>query len=173
MLPSVATNRFESLIDLGVHAAYKEARNGRDAIDGLSPGHAGLDAIDVRVDYPLVRLNREEQRNVDIDTIGDELANCLRALFRTWNLDQKIGTVDCRPETVRFFDRRCCIIRDTWRHLDGYKSVLALGAVVHVRENIARVAHILRLDELEQLVGVEAGAERNWASYAVPSASAF
>jgi hypothetical protein len=66
-----------------------------DAI--LESGHVSLD-------HPLVRPNREEKRDVDVDAFGNETAHRNRAFRRARDFDHHVGTIDCLPETPRFLD---------------------------------------------------------------------
>ena len=45
----------------------------------------------------------------------------------------------------------CASLADAGRDLDRDVAVAAVGALVHRLEDVARVAHVGRLDELEQL----------------------
>ena len=139
----------EALVHLGVHAAHEEARHARHAGDRAAGLQAVLEPREIRVDHAPVRFDREEQRDVDVDAVGDERAHRDYALGRAGHLDHDVRTGDGLPEPVRFLDGRLGIVCRARRHLDGDEAVTSLRGVVHGPEDVARGANVVGLDELE------------------------
>ncbi len=82
---------------------------------------------------------------------ADELADGVRALVGARHLDHHVRPIDRRPEALRLGDGRVRVVGRAGRDLDRDVAVGAVGALVDAAEDVARVAHVGRLDELEQL----------------------
>src|SRR5579872_3895318 len=65
----------QKLVDGGVDAADKKARHARDAIDRLTRGDAILKPAQERFDDLLVDVLREQERDVDVEAVGEKLAD--------------------------------------------------------------------------------------------------
>ena len=65
----------EQLVHRGIDAADEEARDARDAADRLTRRDALFEAGEKGLDHLLVDLLREQQRDVDVDAFGEQLAD--------------------------------------------------------------------------------------------------
>ena len=91
-------------------------------------------------------LDREEQRDIDIDTFGNETSYSDRTLDRAWHFYHHVRTIDRFPEPARFLYRRVGIMRDTGRNLDRDESVGAACRAVDARKPIAGITHVSSLE---------------------------
>src|SRR5688500_1414381 len=95
----------DAFVDLGVDAAHEEAGNGCDPIHRLAVTHAVLEPTKVGLDDVRVGVEREEQRDVDVDAVGDEAAGGNRAIAGAGHLDHDVRTADHCPQATRFCQR--------------------------------------------------------------------
>ena len=96
--------RLEALVDLGVDARDEERRD-RLHVDALALGEAALEAADERLGDALVRGDREQQRDVDVEPLVDHLLDRGDALVGARDLDHQVGAVDAVPVLARLLDR--------------------------------------------------------------------
>ncbi len=81
----------------------------------------------IRLDHLFIDLLREQQRDVDVDAVGDELANRRQPGAGRRNLDHDIVARDLAPQPPRLGDRRLRAHRQIGRHLEAHIAVRALG----------------------------------------------
>ena len=117
----------EQRIDLAVHPAHEEARHRGDPVDRqplgdpLPPAPARKASITFRV-----ALDREEQRDVDVDPVAEAVLDGRQALACARDLDHHVGPVDRAPEPLGLA-RSCPAVScaSVGRHLDRHQSVAA------------------------------------------------
>ena len=85
-------------VDGGIDAADEEARHAGDARGIAAARDERLETFDVRLGGALVDVLSEQQRDVDVDALGDQLAHRGDALRRAGHLDHQVGAADCGPQ---------------------------------------------------------------------------
>ena len=98
-----------------------------------------------------MRVDRKEQRDVDVDAVGDELTNCLGTLGGARHLDHQIGTIDDLPQASGLGHRAGRITREIGRDFERDVAVDRVGAVVHGAEGVAGVTDVGGGDQFEGL----------------------
>ena len=144
-------NRGEPLVHFRVHTAHEEAGDAGDSSDVPARGNAIFETDEVGVDDARVRLHGKQQRDVDIEAVGDQAPQRPFAGRRSGNLDHHVRPVDRCPQPMGLLDRGLRVVRGAGRHLNGHKSVAAVRCVVDPAEDIARGADVVGFDQLEQL----------------------
>ncbi len=146
---SVAAELLQPRVDLAVHARDEEARDRGEPVDRLARGDAPLEAVDPGVRDLLVALDREQQRHVDRDARGGQLAECVDALGRRRHLDEHVRAVDLGEDALRRLDRAGDVARELGRELERDVAVLAVGGVVDRAQQVGAVADV-GVGELEE-----------------------
>ena len=139
----------EALVDLAVDARDEEARDRGDAVDRLAGRRALLEALDVRVRDLLVALDREQERHVDGDPRGRELAERLDALGRRGHLDQHVRAVDLLEDALGLLHRPLGVARELGQQLERDVAVLALGLLEDRAQQVGTLADV-GVGELEE-----------------------
>ena len=94
---------------------------------------AALEPAQVRLRHSLVRLDAEEQRDVDVDPFVRRLLNRRHAFGRARNLDHHVTAVELPPVVPRGLDRPLPVVRDIRRDLQRHKPISLVRLVIHVR----------------------------------------
>ena len=126
----------------------------------LEPGQVGVHDAAVAVE-------REDQRDVDADALGDRRGDRRQSFLGGRDLDEQVRAVDPAPQLLRQLDRAVGVAGGARIDLDGHASVLAVGGVVHAAQDVAGALHVgggeledgvvdarARLLELGDLIGV-------------------
>ena len=116
---------------------------------------ARLEAREVGVDNAVVRLHREQQRDVHVEAVGDERLERDAALGRTRHLDHHVRPRDGLPQAMRLLHRGRGVVRGARRDLDRHEPIGALRGMIAREERVAGAAHVVSLDEFEKLPGSE------------------
>ncbi len=129
-------------IDLGVDPAHEERghrgeRGDVNVVGRLEPGHEGIHDF-------LIALQREDQRHVHADALGQAGLNRRQALPRRRDLDEQVGPVDHPPQRPRLCDRLGRLFRQPWIDLDRHPAVHALRGVVDGPEHVACPSDVVR-----------------------------
>ena len=156
LLGLVAADRVELLVDERVDARDEE-RGDRVDVERLALGVAALEAADVGARDGLVGLDREQQRDVDVDALIDRLLDRVDALGRARDLDHHVRAIDRLPVVAGRRDRAVGVARQVRSDLERDEAVTAAGLLVHRGEHITGRLHVGHgervVDLLRALVG--------------------
>src|SRR5579883_472133 len=125
-------------VDLRIDAAHEEAGHRGDAVQRPAGRRQGLQAGEVSLHHPLVRLDGEDQRDVDVEALADELPDGRDARIRRRHLHHDVRAVDRGPEAAGFGDAGRGVVGQPWRYLDADESVLPAGPVIEGAEEVCR-----------------------------------
>ena len=150
----VAADGLEALVGLGVHARDEEGSDGRDAARVAAAVDEALDAAHVRLGDLAVALEREDQRHVDRDALGDRVLDRLQALERGGDLDQQVRAVDELEEPHGLGLGLLGVVREVRVNLERDPAVLALALVPDGAEDVAGVADVVLGELPEDLLGI-------------------
>jgi hypothetical protein len=140
----------EQGIDCSVDARDEEARDGRDLVDRLSMSQPGLEAGQIRLDERGVRLERKEQRRVDVDSVGDDARDCIDAGRGRRDLDHRVRPVEPRPKVARRRDCRIGVVSQIRWHLETDVTVEPVRAPVDRREHVGERLHVGDNERVEE-----------------------
>ena len=93
----VAAARGQQAVDRGVDARDEEARDRRDVVDRQAAALPLVEAGDVRVHHRGVRVEAEQQCDVDVDPVRRHAADRVDAGRRGRDLDHGVRPVQARP----------------------------------------------------------------------------
>src|SRR2546423_12747458 len=96
-------------------------------------------------------LDREEERDVDVDSFSDQSSNRDGAFRCSWHLDHEVGAIDRLPKSSRLFDRSIGRVRNSRRYFDRDEPVAAARRAVYGGKMVAGVADIGCLQQFEKL----------------------
>ena len=118
------------------------------AAAGLEPGHVGVDDL-------AVAGEREDQRHVDRDPLGQRRGDRRDALGRGRDLDEHVRPVDQPPQLLGLGDRRLGLAREPRVDLDRHPPVEAVGGVVGAAEHVGRPADVVGGDHPGRLADLD------------------
>jgi hypothetical protein len=110
-----------------------------------------LERRQVGLHHAAVGVDREEERDVHVDALGEQRAHRAGPALRARHLDHDVRPVDGRPEPAALLDGGVGVVGDARGDLDAHVAVGAAGGVVHAAELVAGGLHVVHLDRLEQL----------------------
>ena len=116
------TDSVQVPVDLAVDAAEEERR---DAVDSREVSGARLQTGEVRVDDLLVALESEQQRNVDVASLGDQLLHSGYALRCGGDLHHQVRLGNPLVQRPRRSDRSLRVVRNVRGDLDRDEAVIA------------------------------------------------
>jgi hypothetical protein len=96
-------SRRQEPIDCRVDSADEKARDARHAFQIASARRVRLEAGDVRLGHSLIGVLREQQRDVDVDAVGDQRFDRGDAFGCRRHLDHQVLAAHRTPEPSRFF----------------------------------------------------------------------
>src|SRR5258708_36732145 len=96
-------------------ATQEEARDGGEVVDRLTGGETRFEAIEVGIRHGAITVGREQERDVDVDSPGDGVANSGQTRFGARNFDHRIRSPYPCPYALRLGDRALGVI--CWRCL--------------------------------------------------------
>ena len=143
----------EQFVDCGVDAADEEAR------DTCYTGHVAalpgerFETRQISLDDLFVDLLREQQRDVDVDAVGDQIADRRQALGCRRHFDHEVRTIDRVPQALGFGDRGFGLLRQIGRDLDADKAVGAAAFLEHRKEHVGRLLDVLDRELFVNLAG--------------------
>ena len=137
----------ELAIDVRIHPRHEERRD-RPHVERKALLVAALQRLDVRLRDRLIRLNRKQQRDVDVDPLVQSLLDRGRALGSTRDLDHHVGAVEPLPVVAHLCQRALGVVRELRRHLERHEPVVAAGLAVHVGEHVGGHLDVLHGDPL-------------------------
>ena len=108
----------------------------------VAVGGSLSDALDVSVDDLLVALEREDQGDVDGDTLGQGGGDGRQAFEGCRNLDHGVRTVDLLPEFHSLLGGVLGVVGQTRVDLDGDAAVDEVGSLSDLAEDVGGVAHV-------------------------------
>ncbi len=146
--PLVGVLRFLELlrddrVDRRVYPADEEARHTGDPGRVASALDEALESPEVGLGHPLVHVPGEEQRDVDVDAVGDELLDGRYALLCGGHLDHGVVTADGLPEAAGFCDGAGGVVGELRRDLEADIAVAAVRRLVDRRHHVGRHPDIL------------------------------
>ena len=100
-------------------------------------GLAALEPADVGLGDLLVGLDREQQRDVDVDPLVDRLLDRADALRRARDLDHHVRAVDRLPVGARRCERPLGVVREVGGDLERDEAVLPFVSSMNRREDVA------------------------------------
>src|SRR5260370_39719574 len=71
-----------------------------------------------------IEVNRKDQRNVDVDALGESLPNGWKPFWGCRNLDQQVWAIQQLPETAHFRDGAPADLCRGGRNFETYEAVL-------------------------------------------------
>src|SRR5205807_8546437 len=116
--------RVQTLVDFRVHSAHEKAGDGEDAVNRLPRLYAIFQSRDVGLDYPGMRLDREQQSDVHVDAFTYETPDRDGAFHRSRNFDHHVGTVYGSPEAARLFAAGTGAVPNARPNVDGLLSAV-------------------------------------------------
>ncbi len=141
-------------VDLGVDARHEERRDAPDAVDRLPGSEPALEAAQVRLGDLDVAFDAEQQRDVDVDAVGDQLLHGADADLRARHLDHDVGPVERAEQPAHLADEPVVVVLHAGRRLVRDEAVLALRRVVLRAEGVGRGADVVDRERKERLVRV-------------------
>ncbi len=143
----------EQFVDRGVDAADKEARYAGDARRIAAFGGERLEAGQIGLDDLLIGLLREQQRNVDVDAVGDQVVDGRHAFGRRRHFDHQVFAIDGMPQALGFGDGALGVFGEIRRDFDADKAVGAVRCIEYRAEHIGRALDILDSKLFKNLAG--------------------
>ena len=140
-------------VDRRVHAAHEEARHRGVPVDPFARGEPPVEAPEVRLHHRVVAREREDERDVDVQPVGDRLLDRGDAGARAGNLDHQVRAVDGSPEPVRLPHSRLGVVREARRHLEADEAVAAGRPLEDGQEEVGGLAEVADGERLEDLLG--------------------
>ena len=153
----IGADRVQLLVDLAVHPGDEE-RGHRVDLGQVVPGLTRLlEAGEEGVHDAAIAVQREDQRHVDADALGQHLADGRQPLEGGRDLDEQVGTVDRLPELLGHGDGALGVVLQARVDLDGDPAVHPVGGVVDRPQDVAGVADVLGGELEDGLVHVGPG----------------
>ena len=136
-------DRVEPGVDLAVDAADEEAGDAGD-LGQIGPRCRGvlLESVDVRVHHTLVTVEAEDQRDVDVASLGDHLADRADALRGAGDLHHQVRPSDLFVQRTSGRGRAGLVVRKRRLDLDADESVAAIAVAVEVGELVERTVDV-------------------------------
>ncbi len=143
-------------VDLGIDARDEERGDRGDVVNRLSRGQAVFEAVKVGDHHFGVTLQREDERDVDVDSRGDDGAYGGDALGRGGDLDHQVGLADAFPELFCLCDGGLGIVGEIRADFETDESVAAVRFFVKRQEQVAGFLNIFDRELPEDLLRVPA-----------------
>ena len=93
----------------------------------------------------------EQQRDVDIDAVGDQAGDGRQPRGRARHLDHQIVAADVGPQALRFGQCAGGIVRQIGRNLDADIAVGTAGRLIHRAQCVRRLPDVLDRQMFENL----------------------
>jgi hypothetical protein len=126
-------------------------------VNRLAAAQSLLEPGEVRVDDGGVALDGEQQRDVDVDAVGDRPVGGLDPGRGGGDLDHRVGAVDALPQVAGGGERGVGVVRERRVDLEAHEAVGALGPVVDRRQHVGGGADVLDRQRLVDLTRRAAG----------------
>ena len=123
-------------------------------IDRLAVLRACGQAPQVRVDYVLVALDREQERDVDVHAASSELLDRGQTGLGAGDLDHHVGSVQALPQVLGLRERAVGVVGEVGRALERDQAVVSGRAVVRRTQQPSRLTDVVERQCEEQLLGV-------------------
>ena len=150
----------ETVVDLGVDAADEEAGDRSHIGDRLAGVDPRLEPADVGLRDVFVGVAGEDERDVDVDALGDELLDGDDALGGARHLDHEVGAIDRAPQPLRFMEGPLGVTREPRRDLEADVAVHVLGRFIDRTQRVAGLANVLDGQGLVHRLRVEVALAR-------------
>ena len=121
---------------------------------------AALEPADERLGDVRVGLDREQQRDVDVDALVDHLLDRGHPGVGARNLDEHVGTVEALPEHARLLDRDLGVVRGVGLDLERHVSVDPVRLLPHRAQDIGGHLHVAHGHLAVHLLHAVAGASQ-------------
>ena len=141
----------EQFVDRGIDAADEKARHAGDLRNVAALGGQRLKAGQIGFDHLLVDGLREQQRDVDVDAVGDQIVDRRQAFLRARHLDHQVLATDLAPQPLGFVDGALGVLGEIGRDFDADKAVGAMGGVVCRAQHVGGLLDVLDRQMLEDL----------------------
>jgi hypothetical protein len=123
----------DELVHRDVDTAHEKAGDACDLAGITTLGHEMLEARQIGLDNFLVDLLREQQRDIDVDSLADEAANRRQTGLCARHLDHQVVAADRLPEASRLG-----VHRQVGRHFEADISVTALHRLIDRAQRVRR-----------------------------------
>src|SRR5258706_13172030 len=133
----------EQLIDKRIDTADEETGDGRDMADVLARGITIFHGRNVGLSYLAVIFNGEDQRNVNIDSLGQGLLNGRNTPRRPRYLDHQVRAVHHFPETPHFRECAFGIVCQIGGNFQAHKTILLARCLVDRAQPVRHSLNIL------------------------------
>ena len=119
-----------------------------DAMPRMSspPADPLLEPFEIGLDHLLVPLQREDQRDVDVEAGGGGVGDRREAFAGRRDLDHHVGPAEPGEQLLRLGEGALGVVREIGVHLDRDEAVAAVPLVVVGPEDVGRVGDVA-LDE--------------------------
>src|SRR6266699_75539 len=107
---------------------------------------------DVGISYAAVVVKRKDERNIDVDTIGQRLLNGRNSFWCRWNLDQQIRAINRLPEAADFGERALCIVCQFWRDFEADEAILPVGPIIDRAQDVSYSTNVAYDESFVDLV---------------------
>ncbi len=152
--------RGQQLVDLAVDPADEEAGDAVDPGEVAPLGAEVLQAGEEGLGNGRVALDREDQGDVDVDSLAEHLADRREPGSGGGDLDHHIGTLAAAPELARHLDCPLGRARHRRGDLDADKAVVALRLVVDGPEDVGCGLDVLDHQLPKNLFGLSLGCDQ-------------
>ena len=132
----------EQLVNCGVDATYKKARDACDRVEITSSGSKRLETAKIGFHHLLIDLLREQQRDIDVDAFADQRPDSGQSGRSSRDLDHQVLAIDFPPEATRLVQAALGIVRKIWRYLDADEAIRALPRIEDGTQHVGCVLDV-------------------------------
>ena len=159
--PPSRADLLQPLVDLGVHPGHEERRRPSRILDRSWPLALACSRPARNASITCaVALQREDQRDVDADALGERRGDRRQAGRGRRDLDEQVGPVDQPPQRLGLGDGRVGLVGQPRVDLDGDPAVDAGARVVRRPHHVAGPAHVVRGEHARRLVDADPAQRR-------------
>ena len=133
----------QQLVHGRVDATDEEARDACDFRHVAARFEPIFKAEHIGVGDLLIDVDREQQRDIDVDPLRDERADRRQTGFRRGDLDHQIGARDDAPKMDRLPYRGLGVVCEIGRAFEADVTILPLRVIVDGTQRVRRVADVL------------------------------
>src|SRR5436309_5442235 len=120
----------EQFVDKNIHAADKEAGHRGNAMNVLAFCTALFQGLEIGLNYLAVVLEREDERDVDVDALGECLANSRNPRWCRRNLHHQVRAINRMPEAAYLCQGALGIVCQVGRYFDAHEPVLSVRTII-------------------------------------------
>ena len=155
-LQVASTDRLEPLVGLGIDPGDEEARDREHLARVASGGDEPLEATEIGLGNGGIALEREDQRHIDRDTLGDAVLDRTEPGLGSRDLDVEVRPIDLIVEAKRLLEGAFALVRECRVNLERHPPVdprRALPDRAHQIASATDVVHREREEDLGRVVG--------------------